>query len=79
MTPFIQSLQGDVMAKLDSITVDELCQRARAAGVDARLDVWKEMWHVFQAFAIVLPEAKHAVATIGGFVREKLGESRQRG
>ena len=34
VTPFIQSLQGDVMAKLDSITVDELCQRARAAGVD---------------------------------------------
>jgi Rrf2 family protein len=34
VAPFIQSLQGDVMAKLDSITVDELCQRARAAGVD---------------------------------------------
>ena len=34
VAPFIQSLQGDVMAKLDSITVDDLCQRARAAGVD---------------------------------------------
>ena len=34
VTPFIQSLQGDVMAKLDSITIEDLCQRARAAGVD---------------------------------------------
>ena len=56
-----------------------LVENARAAGVDARLDIWKEMWHVFQAFAIVLPEAKHAVAAIGSFVREKLDESRQRG
>jgi Rrf2 family transcriptional regulator, iron-sulfur cluster assembly transcription factor len=35
VTPFIQSLQGDVMAKLDAITIEDLCQRARAAGVDA--------------------------------------------
>ncbi|MGD0272551.1 MAG: alpha/beta hydrolase [Gaiellaceae bacterium] len=56
-----------------------LVENARAAGVDARLDVWKEMWHVFQAFAIVMPEAKHAVAAIGSFVREKLDEPRQRG
>jgi acetyl esterase/lipase len=66
----------DEILRSDSV---RLVENARAAGVDARLDVWKEMWHVFQAFAIVLPEAKHAVATIGGFVREKLGESRQRG
>ena len=34
VSPFIQSLQGDIMAKLDSITIEDLCQRARAAGVD---------------------------------------------
>ena len=34
VTPFIQSLQGEVMARLDAITVEDLCQRARAAGVD---------------------------------------------
>jgi Rrf2 family protein len=34
VSPFIQTLQSDVMAKLDSITVEDLCQRARAAGVD---------------------------------------------
>ncbi|MDE1939966.1 MAG: Rrf2 family transcriptional regulator [Alphaproteobacteria bacterium] len=34
VTPFIQSLQSDVMTKLDSITIEDLCQRARAVGVD---------------------------------------------
>jgi acetyl esterase/lipase len=56
-----------------------LVERARAAGVDAKLDVWPGMWHVFQAYAVILPEAKHAVAEIGSFVREKLGEPKQRG
>lgn len=33
VTPFIQSLQDDLMARLEAITVEELCQKARAAGV----------------------------------------------
>ena len=33
VTPFIQKLQEDVMARLESITVEDLCQQARAAGV----------------------------------------------
>jgi Rrf2 family protein len=35
VNPFILSLQGEVMARLDSITVEDLCQQARAAGVRA--------------------------------------------
>jgi monoterpene epsilon-lactone hydrolase len=50
-----------------------LVERARAAGVEARLDVWKQMWHVFQGFAVILPEAERALAEIGSFVGEKLG------
>ncbi|HEY0280997.1 MAG TPA: Rrf2 family transcriptional regulator [Rhizomicrobium sp.] len=34
VSPFIQTLQGDIMAKLDAITIEDLCQRARAAGVE---------------------------------------------
>ena len=34
VTPFIQSLQDDVMARLDAITIEDFCQRARDAGVD---------------------------------------------
>jgi Rrf2 family protein len=32
--PLVQSLQEDVMAKLDAISIEDLCQRARQAGVD---------------------------------------------
>ena len=35
VTPFIQTLQEEVMARLEAITVEDLCQKARAAGVTA--------------------------------------------
>ncbi|GAA0539287.1 Rrf2 family protein [Rhizomicrobium palustre] len=33
VTPFVQTLQDEVMARLEAITVEDLCQKARAAGV----------------------------------------------
>jgi Rrf2 family protein len=33
VTPLIQSLQHEVMQRLDSITIEDLCRRARAEGV----------------------------------------------
>jgi len=33
VTPFIQTLQDELMARLEAITVEDLCQKARAAGV----------------------------------------------
>ena len=56
-----------------------LVENALAAGVETQLDVWSGMWHVFQAYAVILPEAKQAIAAIGSFVKEKLGEAKQRG
>ena len=38
VAPLIQTLQDDVMAQLDSITIEDLCQRARSQGVDADKD-----------------------------------------
>ncbi len=35
VAPLIQTLQDDVMARLDSVTIEDLCQRARNQGVDA--------------------------------------------
>jgi Rrf2 family iron-sulfur cluster assembly transcriptional regulator len=34
VAPLIQNLQDDIMARLDAISVEDLCQRARAQGVD---------------------------------------------
>ena len=39
VAPLIQNLQDDVMARLDSVTIEDLCQRARHQGVDADNDV----------------------------------------
>jgi epsilon-lactone hydrolase len=46
--------------------------KARAAGVDVQLDVWPEMWHVFQALTNLLPEAKAAVVKIGEYIRSRM-------
>jgi Rrf2 family protein len=35
VTPFIQSMQDEVMARLDAISIEDLCQRARTAGVES--------------------------------------------
>ncbi|MBN9547098.1 MAG: Rrf2 family transcriptional regulator [Alphaproteobacteria bacterium] len=34
VAPLIQTLQDDIMAQLDAISIEDLCQRARAHGVD---------------------------------------------
>ena len=34
VAPLIQKLQDDIMTELDSISIEDLCQRARAHGVD---------------------------------------------
>jgi acetyl esterase/lipase len=47
-----------------------LAQRANAAGVDATLEVWDDMIHVWPMFASMLPEAQRAIDRIGAFIRE---------
>ena len=34
VAPFVQTLQDELMVRLDSVTIEDLCQRARHAGVD---------------------------------------------
>jgi Rrf2 family protein len=34
VVPLVASLQDDVMAKLDAISIEEICSRARATGLD---------------------------------------------
>jgi monoterpene epsilon-lactone hydrolase len=47
-------------------------ERAKAAGVEVTLDVWPEMWHVFQGWAATLPEAQAALSKISEFAHQKL-------
>ena len=43
--------------------------RAKEAGVDATLQVWDRMIHVFQQFPTQLPEARAAIEAMGSFLR----------
>lgn len=61
---------GDAETLLDDAT--RFADRARAAGVDATLEVWEHMIHVWHAFAFILPEARDAIARVGTFMRERL-------
>jgi epsilon-lactone hydrolase len=61
---------GDHEVLLDDST--RLAQRARAAGVQVKLEVWPEMIHRFQSYAGVLPEGQQAVEDIGTFIREQI-------
>jgi monoterpene epsilon-lactone hydrolase len=56
----------------DSLRVAE---RAKAAGVDVRCEVFPEMQHVFQFMAGKAPEADDAIAKLAAWVKPKLGLS----
>ncbi len=47
-------------------------KRARAAGVDVTLELWDDVFHVWQAYADLLPEARDAVAQIGTYIDQRL-------
>jgi acetyl esterase/lipase len=46
--------------------------RARAAGVEAELRVWPDMFHVWHAFADILPEGQQAVEEMAAFFEKRL-------
>jgi monoterpene epsilon-lactone hydrolase len=45
-------------------------ERAKAAGVDVRLKIWKDMIHIFAIFAALAPESRQAIEEIGEFIHE---------
>jgi monoterpene epsilon-lactone hydrolase len=61
---------GEAETLLDDST--RLADRAKAAGVSAKLEVWPEMIHVWQMFASFLPEGQQAVDGIGSFLKEHI-------
>jgi len=59
----------------DEIMLDDstrVAERAQQAGVDVTLKVWEGMWHVFQMYADMLPEARKSIKEIGAFMRERV-------
>jgi len=51
---------------------ERLAANARQAEVPARLEVWEGMWHVWQMFAGLMPEAQRAIQVAGKFIQERM-------
>jgi monoterpene epsilon-lactone hydrolase len=62
---------GTAETLLDDST--RLAERAKSVGVDVALEVWDDMFHVWQFFASMLPEGQQAIDRIGEFIREHTG------
>ncbi len=63
-----------IQTGMDEILLSDstrLAERYEAAGVDIRLDLRDEMWHVYQILAGYMPEATEAVIRAAVFIREK--------
>lgn len=67
---FIQTGGDEVI--LDDST--RLCARVKAAGVDATLEIWENMWHIFRFMAYMLPEGKEALNHIGEFIKKQFAD-----
>ena len=83
--PLLSPLFGDlkglppclIQCGSDEILCDDAVRMQRAlqrAGVDAELEVWSEMPHVWQAFARLIPEGRTALERICRFLRERMDD-----
>ena len=70
----VQVGSGELL--LDDAT--RFAERAEAAGVDVTLEIWDDVFHVWHSFADLLPEARDAIARIGTYVDQRLGERSMR-
>lgn len=80
-TPLASPIYGDltglpallIQVGSDEVLLDDatrLADKAQAAGVDVRLEVWQGMFHVWQMVSVFVPEARQALAGIGRFIEE---------
>jgi acetyl esterase/lipase len=63
----IQAAEYDLMAGYSA----RIAQKARIDGVTVTMSVYKKMWHVFQMFSGIVPEATRAIKEIGCFCNSK--------
>jgi epsilon-lactone hydrolase len=82
-TPLASPLYADlhglppllIQVGTDELLLDDatrIAARARAAGVEVKLEVWDGMFHSWQAWGNMFPEASQARAHIGEFVHAHL-------
>jgi acetyl esterase/lipase len=67
LPPLLIHAGGEEMLLSDA---QRLADQAEAAGVQADLQIWPALWHVWHLFAPTLPEASQAVKDVGEFIRK---------
>lgn len=66
LPPMLIQVGGDEILLSDST---RFAERLKAAGVQAELDIWPEMWHTWHGWMETLPEARRAIEAIGQYVK----------
>lgn len=46
--------------------------KMKDAGLDVEIEIWPEMWHVFQLFIGKMPESRRAINRIGEYMRARM-------
>jgi acetyl esterase/lipase len=69
LPPLLIQCESEEMLRDDSV---RLVARLKAAGVDATLEEWPDMIHVFHLFADRLPEARQGIDRVAAFVNRHL-------
>lgn len=49
-----------------------LAEKMKNAGLDVEIEIWPEMWHVFQLFIGKMPESRRAIRRIGTYLGERM-------
>lgn len=70
LPPMLLQVGGDETLLDDST---RLSNKLKEAKVPVDLEVWDDMFHVWHAFAQILPEGQQAIDRAGAFLREKTG------
>lgn len=68
LPPMLIQVGDDEILLSDS---ERLADECIAAGIDVELQVWPEMWHVFQMFAAKMPESRKAIAKMGAYIQSR--------
>lgn len=66
LPPMLIQVGDDEILLSDARRLKDKCD---AAEIEVELEVWPEMWHVFQMFVGKMPEAGAAIDKIGRFIR----------
>ena len=72
LPPMFIQVGGDELLLSDSTRLE---QNVRLAGGSVEIEIWPEMWHVFQMFVGEMPESRKAIENIGNYIQRVFAKS----